>query len=119
MTKFDNLPKILVTGATGKTGSAIVAQLREKGWPVRAIVRSQDVRSKHLNRLGVETVVADLFDPDQLLAAMRGTVRAYYCPPFHPYMVQSATAFAIAARASKLEAIVGLSQWLASPNHPS
>ncbi len=119
MAKFNDLPKILVTGATGKTGSAIVAQLREKGWPVRAIVRSHDARSRHLNRLGVETVVADLFDPDQLLAAMRGTVRAYYCPPFHPYMVQSATAFAIAARASNLEAIVGLSQWLASPNHPS
>ena len=67
----------------------------------------------------METIVADLFDPAQLLEAMRGTERAYYCPPFHPYAIQSATAFAVAARASKLEAIVGLSQWLASPNHPS
>jgi len=112
-------PKILVTGATGKTGSAVVAQLLEQGYPVRAIVRSRDARSKRLDRLGVETVVADLFDPNQLLEAMRGTARAYYCPPFHPYTVQSATAFAVAARESKLEAIVGLSQWLASPNHPS
>lgn len=119
MTKFDHRPKILVTGATGKTGSAIVAQLLEKGYPVRAIVRSRDVRSKRLDRLGAETVVADLFDPAQLLEAMRGTARAYYCPPFHPYAIQSATAFAVAARESKLEAIVGLSQWLASPNHPS
>lgn len=119
MTKFDYRPKILVTGATGKTGSAVVAQLLEKGYPVRAIVRSRDARSKRLDRLGVETVVADLFDPAQLLAAMRGTARAYYCPPFHPYAIQSAAAFAVAARESKLEAIVGLSQWLASPNHPS
>ena len=37
-------PKILVTGATGKTGGAVVAQLLEKGYPVRAIVRSQDKR---------------------------------------------------------------------------
>lgn len=37
MTKFAHRPKILVTGATGKTGSAVVAQLLEKGYPVRAI----------------------------------------------------------------------------------
>jgi len=31
------LSKILVTGATGKTGGAVVAQLREKDFAVRAI----------------------------------------------------------------------------------
>ncbi len=112
-------PKILVTGATGKTGNAIVAQLREKDWPVLALVHSRDARSERLDRLGVETVVADLFDPDQLQEAMQGTTRAYYCPPFHPYMIQSAAAFAAAAQETGLEAIVGLSQWLASPAHPS
>ncbi len=119
MVRFDHRPKILVTGATGKTGGAIVAQLCEKGCPVRAIVRSRDARSQRLERLGAETVVADLFNPDQLLDTMQGMTRAYYCPPFHPHMIQSAVAFTLAAGESKLEAIVGLSQWLASPNHPS
>ncbi|WP_017297733.1 NmrA family NAD(P)-binding protein [Nodosilinea nodulosa] len=113
------LPKILVVGATGKTGGAVVAQLRQQGWPVRAIVRSRDARSQRLDRLGAETIVADLFDPDQMLAAMKGTARAYHCLPFHPYAIQSVAAFVAAARQSELEAIVGLSQWLASPNHPS
>lgn len=112
-------PKILVTGATGKTGRAVVAQLREKGWPVRAVVRTHDARSERLESLGAEMVMADLFDPDQLSAAMRGTERAYYCPPWHPHMIHSAAAFAAAAKASKLEAIVSLGQWLASPSHPS
>lgn len=112
-------PTILVTGATGKTGSAVVAQLLEKGWPVRAIVRSQDNRSKTLNRLGAETVVADLYDPEQLLQAMRGTVRAYYLPPIQPYMIQSAAAFAVAAQEAKLESIVQMSQWTSSPAHPT
>jgi len=112
-------PKILVTGATGKTGSAVVFQLREKDWPVRAVVHSRDARSERLDRLGAEVVIADMFDPGQLAEAMRGTARAYYCPPFHPYMIQSAAAFAVAARETGLEAIVGLSQWLASPSHPS
>ncbi len=38
-------PTILVTGATGKTGGAVVSQLRERGWPVRAVVRARDARS--------------------------------------------------------------------------
>jgi uncharacterized protein YbjT (DUF2867 family) len=64
-------------------------------------------------------VVADLYDPKQLLNAMKGTVRAYYCPPLQPFMIQSAAAFAVAAREAKLESIVQLSQWLSSPSHPS
>jgi nucleoside-diphosphate-sugar epimerase len=67
MVRLDHRPKILVTGATGKTGRAVVAQLLEKGFPVRAIVRSRDGRSQRLERLGTETVVADLFDVDQTL----------------------------------------------------
>lgn len=114
-----NKPTILVTGATGKTGAAVVIQLREKGWPVRAIVHSRDARSERLDHLGAETVVADLFDPDQVLDAMRGTSRAYYCAPFHPFMIEGAAVFAVAAREAGLEAIVGLTQCLSSPSHPS
>ena len=112
-------PKILVTGATGKTGRAVVDQLLAKGVPVRALVHSKDARSEALERKGAETVVADIFDPDQLLAAMRETPRAYYLPVYDPYMIQSVTAFAAAAREAKLEAVVSLGQWLASPIHPS
>lgn len=112
-------PKILVTGATGKTGSAVVEELLANGVDVRAIVHSTDARSAALERKGVETVIADMFDLDQLLAAMRGTRRAYYLPFYDPYMLQSAVTFAIAAQEAKLEAVVSLGQWLASPIHPS
>lgn len=88
-------PTVLVTGATGKTGAAVVAQLRDQGWPVRAMVRARDARSEGLGsegleRQGAEIVVADIFDPDQLLDAMRGTRRAYYVPPIHPYAIHGA-----------------------------
>lgn len=112
-------PKILVTGATGKTGAAVVTQLREQDWPVRAVVHRLDARSARLERLGAEVVVADLFDPDQLLVAMRGTTSAYYCPPFHPHALQSAAAFAAAARDARLEAIVRMGQWLSHRSHPA
>ncbi len=112
-------PLILVTGATGKTGGAVAQQLLAQGWPVRALVHSSDARSARLLERGAQVVVADLFDPEQLLAAMQGVSRAYYCPPWHPHLLQSAVAFAVAAREARLEAIVELTQWLASPAHPS
>src|SRR5579862_911445 len=112
-------PKILVMGATGKTGTAVVEQLRERDWPVRAIVHRADARGERVQRLGAEIAVADIFDTEQLSAAMRGTRRAYYCPPFDAFMIQSAAAFAVAAQEAKLESIAGLSQWLAGPAHPS
>jgi NAD(P)H dehydrogenase (quinone) len=112
-------PKILVTGASGKTGGAVVTQLLAKGWPVRAVVRVRDARSDLLQRRGAEVMVADIFDPGQLMDAMRGVQRAYYCPPYHPFVIQSASAFAAAASETGLEQIVGLSQWLAGPNHPA
>ncbi len=112
-------PLIAVTGATGSTGSQVVAQLRQQDWPVRALVRQIDARSQQLHQLGAQVVVADLFEPDQLDTALRGTQRAYYCPPTHPHMLDSATAFAVAAQEAGLEALVVLSQWLASASHPS
>ena len=112
-------PVILVSGATGRTGSAVVHQLLEQGQRTRAVVHRLDARSERLQRAGAEVVVADLFDPEQLLSAMRGTARAYYCPPFHAYMIQSAAAFAIAAKQAQLESVVSITQWLASSSHPA
>ena len=112
-------PKILVTGATGGTGSAVVAELLAKGFPVRATVRKRDSRSEALDARGVETVVADLYDPVSLLDALRGTQRAYFLPLIEPFMIQSAAAFAVAAREAKLEHIVQMSQWTSHSAHPA
>src|SRR5215470_12476511 len=85
-------PKILVTGATGNTGGAVISELLQRGVPVRAMVRTRDQRSAALEARGAQVVVADMFDPDQLTAAMRGMQRAYYVPPYHPFVIQSAVA---------------------------
>jgi uncharacterized protein YbjT (DUF2867 family) len=112
-------PRILVTGSTGGVGTPLVAELLAKGFPVRAVVRVSDARSARLEKLGAEVVIADLYDPDQLTAAARGTQRAFYLPPFRPHMLQSAVAFAVAAREAKLEHIVELSQWTSHRSHPA
>ena len=112
-------PKILVTGATGKTGAALVAELRKHDMPVRAMVSREDDRSTKLKKLGAEIVVADMYDPEQLYLAAKGTQRAYYLPLMRPYMIQSANAFAVAAREAKLESIVQMSQWTSCASHPT
>jgi NAD(P)H dehydrogenase (quinone) len=112
-------PRILVTGATGKTGGGVVAELLQAGYRVRAMVHRQDARSAHLRAQGAEIAVGDMSDVEQVAEALKDVQRAYYCPPFEPYMIQGAVAFAVAARESGLEHIVGLTQWLSSPSHPA
>lgn len=112
-------PKILVTGATGKTGGAVVERLLQEGWPVRALAHRRDARSDRLEQLGAEVAFASAHDPDQLADALKGIQRAYYVPIFAPHATQAAAAFAAAAEGSRLEAVVQLSQWLSQPAHPS
>src|ERR1700758_3342451 len=112
-------PRIIVTGATGKTGSVVVTELLKASYPVRAMVHRQDDRSARLRAQGAEIVIADMSDVERIADALRDVQRAYYCPPYDPYMIQGAVAFAVAAKESRLEQIVGLSQWLAGPSPSS
>jgi uncharacterized protein YbjT (DUF2867 family) len=83
------------------------------------MVGREDNRSERLRKMGAEIAVADMYDPQQLLDAMRGTQRAYYLPLMRPYMIQAANAFAAAAHDAKLEYIVQMSQWTSSDSHPT
>jgi NAD(P)H dehydrogenase (quinone) len=112
-------PRILVTGASGKTGSLVVAELLKAGHPVRAMVHQEDRRSARLRAQGAEIAVADMSDVERIADALVDVQGAYYCPPFDPYMLQGAITFAVAAKESRLEQIVGLTQWLSSPSHPA
>jgi NAD(P)H dehydrogenase (quinone) len=111
--------RVLVTTATGKIGGAVAAQLLEKGVPTRALVHRNDGRSERLRALGAEIVVADMFDIQQVQAAVDGVNRLFFNPPYHPHALDSAVSFAVAARRSGVEAVVALGQWLASPEHPA
>lgn len=102
---------ILVTGATGKTGSHVVEQLLERGLAVRALARRHDQRSEHLATLGAEVVVGDLLDLQAMRDAMHDVTRAYFCyPPQGDLLVESTTIFAVAARQAGVEAVVNMSQ---------
>ncbi len=63
---------ILITGAGGKTGKAIIKALVARGAPVRAFVRSP-AHEATLKALGVrETVTGEMDDPHALSAGNTG-----------------------------------------------
>ena len=70
------MEKILVTGATGHTGSLIVEQLRARDVDVRALVRDHS-QAALLRKQGVDAVVGDLDDVESLAPAMAGVDRIY------------------------------------------
>jgi len=62
---------IVVTGATGFTGSYVCALLAERGLPFRAVIRNP-AKGEFLKRLGAETSIATFEDLPALTGAMKG-----------------------------------------------
>lgn len=76
---------ILITGAAGKTGRAILKLLSEQGEAVRALVRNKQQAAETEAAGAKEMVTGNLeLEPD-LVAAMRGVDQVYFIPPnVHP-----------------------------------
>jgi uncharacterized protein YbjT (DUF2867 family) len=104
---------ILVTGATGTTGSEVVKQLAYDEFPVRALVRDPR-RAAALEGPGVEIVQGDFGDPASLALALVGISRVYLVAPPGPDQVALELAFIQAAKAAKVKHIVKLSAYGAS-----
>jgi uncharacterized protein YbjT (DUF2867 family) len=71
-----NSGKILITGATGNTGSALVPALRNAGVDVRIFVRNES-KAQPLKELGVEVVIGDLDKPETIAPAVQGVDKIY------------------------------------------
>ncbi|RZS34018.1 nucleoside-diphosphate-sugar epimerase [Herbihabitans rhizosphaerae] len=63
--------RVLLIGSTGVLGREAVPRLAAAGHQVTGLARN-DGRVPAVRALGIEPVVADVFDPDSLLPAMRG-----------------------------------------------
>jgi uncharacterized protein YbjT (DUF2867 family) len=69
---------LVVTGATGRQGSAVVRALLTRGRPVRGLSRNPaGERAQRLVRLGAEIVQADMDDPASLDRAFAGACGVY------------------------------------------
>jgi uncharacterized protein YbjT (DUF2867 family) len=63
-----HIMRVLVTGATGRVGRAVVGSLTAAGVPVRALTRRPEAAALPAN---VEVVAGDLTVPESLDAALR------------------------------------------------
>jgi NAD(P)H dehydrogenase (quinone) len=98
---------ILVTGAGGKTGKAVIKTLLARGATVRAFVRS-NAHKAVMTAMGVSDVVAGAMDdPVSLSRAARGADAIYHiCPNVSPHEVAFAKALISAARDSGVSRLV-------------
>ena len=91
--------KILVTGATGNVGGAVVANLTDSGTNVRALVRDA-AKAQGLRDTGVEVVSGDLEKPETLDAVFSGVDKVFLVTPVGPDAVaQARNGIAAAKRA--------------------
>jgi uncharacterized protein YbjT (DUF2867 family) len=68
----ESRPRVLIAGASGATGTELLAAFRPTPYPVRATTRSYR-NVEHLRRLGAdEVVVADFFEPADATVAVEG-----------------------------------------------
>src|SRR5512147_1618660 len=109
---------ILVTGAAGRIGGVggeVVAILRSKGLPVRALVRTDDDRAEALRATGAEVVVGDLTRAEDVARALAGCRRMYFGMSVSaPYLEATVTAAAVARERGDLEVFVNISQMTVS-----
>ncbi len=69
---------VLVTGATGRQGGAVIRHMLPKGWKLRALTfRADSAAVERLTDQGIEVVKGDLEDPASLERAARGVYGVY------------------------------------------
>lgn len=98
---------ILITGATGKTGSEVARQLLRLNIPVRLFVRDRAKLSANLS--AAEVVTGDLADSTAVDLALEGVSKAVLIVANGEQQLQLETQFTDRARAAGLQHLVYLS----------
>jgi uncharacterized protein YbjT (DUF2867 family) len=86
MSGTNRVKYILVTGATGRQGGAVIRHLLRNSLPVKALSRSPDsISSQALISKGVQVIKGDMGDPDSLIHAMTDCYAVFSIQNFFEY----------------------------------
>jgi nucleoside-diphosphate-sugar epimerase len=100
---------IVVTGATGLSGSIVIREFARHKTPLRALVRNR-ARARALETLAtVEFVEADMLRPETLGAALDGVDRVLMISSPDPQMVETQCTFIDASKKASVRHIVKFS----------
>jgi len=102
--------KVLVTGATGNTGSLLVPALLRENVDVRIFVRDE-AKAKPLQDLGAEVVTGDLDEPATILPAVKNVDKIYLLTWNGETQLQQAENVINAAKYERVSHIVRHSMW--------
>lgn len=98
---------VLVSGAHGRTGRAVVSALVKRGARVRAFIRKTE-QADAMKALGVASIaLGDMLAPETIQAAMKGCDAVVHIgPPMHPDEKLITTHFVTAAMANNVKRFV-------------
>ncbi|HEX9596111.1 MAG TPA: NmrA family NAD(P)-binding protein, partial [Anaerolineales bacterium] len=104
---MNNHGLILVTGAAGKTGLAVIHALAQRGAPIRALVRRSDQVQVAREAGATDILTGDLMDQDLVSKAMEGVSAIYLVfPNVHPNEISLGLSAIKAAKKSSIKSIV-------------
>lgn len=107
---------ILVGGATGRQGNAVVDQLLARDYKVRGLTRNlESKRAQRVAAKGIELVMGDYGDPNSLLAAMQGVEKVFFYSGFSSNEVEEGKNVIAAAKASGVKHLIYSSGAAAEP----
>jgi uncharacterized protein YbjT (DUF2867 family) len=111
--------RILITGATGNVGSAVLDNLGTTDVGLRALAHDES-KARSLRDRGVEAIVGDFLEPETLSPALEGVGTVLLVTPIHPEQVTQASNVIKAAKESGNDPrIVRLSVHQASHQAPA
>ena len=98
---------ILVTGAAGKTGQAVVRALLAKGQTVRTLVRNETQRELISSLYDTDIVIGDM-SVESVISSLFEDIRAVYhiCPNMHPDELSIGLAMISAAKTADVTQFV-------------
>jgi uncharacterized protein YbjT (DUF2867 family) len=109
---------ILVGGATGRQGAAVIDELLARGYKVRALTRKPEgKKALGLQAKGVEVVQGDYADQVSLLAAMQGIERMFFYSGFSRNEVAEGNNVISSAREAGIRQLVYSSGAAAAPEN--
>jgi len=74
---------VLITGATGRQGGAVIRHMLPKGWKLRALTRNPgSATAQDLTRQGIDVAQGDLEDPRSIVRAAHGVYGIYSVQDF-------------------------------------
>ncbi|WP_342548013.1 SDR family oxidoreductase [Paenibacillus sp. FSL P2-0089] len=103
---------IVIMGATGTIGSALVERLADLGVPVRALSREPEKLRKQIGEKGswaIEVVLADAADPESLRRAFTGASQLFLAMSNSPRQIELETSIIQIAGESGIKHIVKIS----------